>query len=68
MASMKKIAVILFVFACCSCSENRAPDAASPGTLPANSEVGPDTNRLVTDSVLIRDSNAADIETMKKIN
>jgi len=57
--------VILFLI---SCADN-ANDTASPGTLQTEQQgSAPDTTKLVTDSVLMPDSNTSDIDAMKKIN
>jgi hypothetical protein len=58
---------ILFAFALIvfgiSCNSKPEKDAPSPGT-----GINNDTSRLITDSVLIKDTNTADVETIKKIN
>lgn len=40
----------------------------SPGVLEEGQNGAGDTSRLITDSVVVRDTNTADIESMKKIN
>jgi len=62
---MKKYAALIALVVLFSCTDNGGQDPASPGTLPTESA---DTTTLVTDSVIMRDSNTADIEAMKKIN
>ncbi len=57
-------AFIIIIFSCNGKGEEQ--DAASPGTLPTYEMH--DTSRLITDSVLIKDTNTSDVEVMKKIN
>ncbi len=64
MKKFKVFALIIFVYSCNSNGEEK--DAASPGTLPTYEMH--DTSRLITDSVLIKDTNTSDVEVMKKIN
>lgn len=57
---------LTILFACSSGEQSQ--DTPSPGVLSPSESAESDTSRLLTDSVLMRDSNTADIEPMKKIN
>ncbi|HEY0059851.1 MAG TPA: hypothetical protein VGB56_12015 [Flavisolibacter sp.] len=65
---MKMIAAftVLLLFACNSGETEQ--ETPSPGVLEEIEQGVSDTSRLVTDSVVVPDSNTADIESMKKIN
>lgn len=68
MIRVKKIIAFstIILFACNSGeTEQMTP---SPGVLEEHEQGTSDTARLVTDSVVMPDSNTADIEAMKKIN
>lgn len=64
---MKSFLALAFIVFIVSCNNNPGNDVPSPGTGTTN-EANNDTLRLITDSVLIKDTNTADVETIKKIN
>jgi hypothetical protein len=64
---MKPVLFSLFLVLLFACSNNRENNTASPGALHTGNSAA-DTSKLITDSVRIRDTNATDIEAMKKIN
>ena len=61
------IAFSAIIFVACNSGETEQK-TPSPGVLEEHEQGVSDTSRLVTDSVVMRDSNTADIEPMKKIN
>lgn len=62
---MKQSLLMLAIIFLLACSNDRQNNTASPGTFAPGTT---DTSKLITDSVVIRDSNATDIDAMKKIN
>ncbi len=64
-----KIIAAFFVVVLFACNSDETVQASpSPGVLQEMEQGTWDTSQLVTDSVVMRDSNTADIESMKKIN
>jgi hypothetical protein len=64
---MKSFFAFALIVLIVSCNNNPEKNAPSPGTV-TKIENHNDTSRLITDSVLIKDTNTADVETFKKIN
>ena len=63
---MKSFFAFILIFLIVSCNNNPEKDAPSPGTGTTNETN--DTSTLITDSVLIKDTNTSDVEAIKKIN
>ena len=66
---MKKLLAITALSFLFSCNNEKTQPEPSPGILENTEQTNTtDTGALITDSVVLKDSNTADIEPMKKIN
>ena len=63
---MKSFFAFILIVLIVSCNNTPENDTLSPGTGTTNETN--DTSRLITDSVLIKDTNTSDVEAIKKIN
>ena len=66
---MKKLWVVPFVLFLWSCTDEAEQPTPSPGVLENTQQSNTsDSSGQITDSVVIKDTNTADVEPMKKIN